>query len=365
MELEEDAIVLLRLDPRLPIADVEAIAARLMASGALTPGFIEPAAGLLSVRSMLYAETVERRPTILLPDRNVVTRMARIAREGVIGRDDVPSRLALDLMAFAQAMNVGIEPAVAFMELAQSTSAGVADQELRWFRAADEGGRAMDWIDLAMGRSPRLPPLSAKPSEGRSFPTAPHRWRCNYAVVLKAASLELSSDLSPIGRFEALIAWMVEDFILAGPAAVLCALFLSPRGPRSGLVKGLRSPDRARALAGAKNAAWDATYLSELVRRAHPDSYEKARCIFASADRSLADLAPVLLIDAEEPAVHRRELSRRFEPWWPNDAERVGAALMNGLDAVATRTPPEAPGGVQDYVGDKIAEGEEALSGPI
>jgi hypothetical protein len=70
---------------------VEAIGARLMASGALTPRFVPPAAGLLTVQAMLYADRIERLPTVLLPDRNVVTRMARIARDGLIGREDPPT----------------------------------------------------------------------------------------------------------------------------------------------------------------------------------------------------------------------------------------------------------------------------------
>lgn len=72
--LEDDATILFGLDPRFPFEDVEAIGARLMASGALTPGFVPPAAGLLTVRAMLYADRIERLPTVLLPDRNVVTR---------------------------------------------------------------------------------------------------------------------------------------------------------------------------------------------------------------------------------------------------------------------------------------------------
>lgn len=236
MDLEEDALIMFRPDPRLPIADVEMIGARLEASGALTPGFIAPEAGLLSIQTMMYAEHVDELPTILIPDRNVVTRMARIAREGILGRDDPPSRLALDLMAFAQAMNVDIEPGLAFHELAHCTSNEIASEELRWFRAANEGGggRASAWIDLAVSRSDRLPPMGPKPSENRDLDRPLHRWRCNHAVMLKAASLELDSLLSPVRRFELLIRWRIDDFILAGPAATVSMMFLAPHKARGG-----------------------------------------------------------------------------------------------------------------------------------
>lgn len=361
MDLEDDATVMFRLDPRFPLEDVEALGARLMATGALTPGFVPPGAGLLTVRTMLWAEHIDRIPTVLLPDRNVVTRMARIARDGAIGRDDPPTRLALDLMAFCQAMDIGIEPGLAFQELAQVEGDGVANEELRWFRVADAGERATYWIDLAMGRTHSLPSLTPDASESLALSRPMHRWRCNYAAMLKATALELDGDLSPVERFARLLDWMVEDFILAGPAAMLCTKFLSPRAPRAGLVKGFRSPDRDRALSGVRNAAWDVTYLSELTRRAQPQSYEKARCIFASADRALAELAPLLLIDVEDASEYRHELAGRLEAWWGDDANQIARMLVDAIVTVEGRDAPVAPPGVEDYVGFRIAEGEDLV----
>lgn len=361
MILEPDASVVFSLDPRFPLEDVERIGTRLMATGALTPGFVPPAAGLLAVHSMLYAERIERVPTVLLPDRNVVTRMARIARDGSIVRDDPPTRLALDLMAFCQAMDIGIEPGLAFHELAQVMGDEVANEELRWFRVADTGDRATCWIDLAIGRSDRLPPLAPSAAENLSLHRPPHRWRCNYAAILAAAALELDGTLSPVERFGRLLRWMVDDFILAGPAAMLCAKFLSPRAARAGLVKGLRSSDRDRALAGARNAAWDVTYLSELTRRARPGNYAEARCIFASADRALAEIAPLLLIDAEDATAFRVSLAKRLAPWWAGEADAVAGMLVDAIIVIEVRDAPVAPPGVDDHVGHMIAEGERRV----
>ena len=85
---------------------------------------------MLDVRAIFYAERFQRHPTVLLQDRNVVTRMARIASEGGIGRDDPPTRLALDLMAFCQATEIDTEPDLAFHELAQVEGDEVANEEL-------------------------------------------------------------------------------------------------------------------------------------------------------------------------------------------------------------------------------------------
>ena len=363
--LEDDPTVMFRLDPRFPLDDVQAIGARLMASGALAPGFVAPGVGLLDVRAMLYAERIERIPTVLLPDRNVVSRMSRIAREGAIGRDDPPTRLAVDLMAFCQAMDIGIEPGLAFQELAQVEGDEVANEELRWFRVADTGERATYWVDLAVGRADGLPPLAPEASEGLNLSRPLHRWRCNYAAMLAATALELDGTLTPVERFGSLLGWMVDEFILAGPAAMLCTKFLAPRAPRSGLVKKFRSPDRDRALAGVRNAAWDVTYLSELTRRAQPGSYAEARYIFASADRALAEIAPLLLIDVEDASDYHRELAGRLEAWWADDADHVAGMLVDAIVGIEGRDAPVAPPGVDDYVGFKIAEGERLVAKAI
>lgn len=360
-----DATILFRLDPGFPLKDVEAIGARLMASGALTPGFVSPEAGLLTVQAMLYADWIEQVPTVLLPDRNVVSRMARIARDGFVGREDPPARLALDLMAFCQAMNVDIDPTLAFQELAQVMGEEVASEELRWFRVADAGERATYWIELALGRSDQLPILAPGAAEKPPPSEPPHRWRCNYAVMLAATALELDSTLSPVQRFGRLLRWMIDDFILAGPAAIFCTMFFSPRAPRAGLVKGFRSANRDRAVAGVRNAAWDVTYLSELTRRAQPESYAKGRCIFASADRSLAELAPLLLMHVEDACGYRRALTERLRIWWGDDAGRVAALLVDAIAEAERRDAPAGPPGVDDYVGLKIAEGEQRIALPI
>jgi len=357
LDLEDDATVMFGLDNAFPVEDIQAIAGRLEASGMLTAGFIPPTAGLLAIPSMLYAEKIEGIPTILLPDTNVTTRMARIAREGRVGREDPPTRLAVDLMAFSQALNVGIEPAPALHELAQNMGNDVANETLRWFRAADTG-RARQWIDLAMGRTDVLPAVEVQQFDPVPLAQPPHRWRCNYAVLLKATALELDASLTPIGRFEALMKWMTDEFILAGPASILCTMFFSETAPRAGLIKNFKSENRDKALAGVRNAAWDATYLSELTRRAKPEAYDQARCIFASADRALSGLAPLLLIDEEDPAEYRRALAARMVAWWGRQADGIAGILLDAIESVRWRPAPTAPPGVEDYVGFKIAEGE-------
>ncbi len=52
----------------------------LVEEGVFAPGYIPPAAGLLHLDAMVYAKDEQGYDTIFLPDRNLVSRMARVAR---------------------------------------------------------------------------------------------------------------------------------------------------------------------------------------------------------------------------------------------------------------------------------------------
>jgi hypothetical protein len=191
--LEEDGTVMIALDPEFPVEDVRAIGARLGESQALVPGFSPPKAGITSLEALLYAVHIERTTTVILPDRNLASRMSRAAKDGVGCPIDGPTQIAIDLMALSQAMNFEIEPAIAFHELAHRDGNAVAKEELRWFRAADHG-QAKAWIQLALGRSDRLALIEPGPLTDLDLAAPIHRWRCNYAVALRVAALELGRN---------------------------------------------------------------------------------------------------------------------------------------------------------------------------
>jgi hypothetical protein len=358
--LEEDATVMIALDPDFPVGDVRIIANRITSSGTLVPGFIPPDFGFLAFEALVYAAYVDRTATVILPDRNIVSRMARVARHGVVHPVDGPTQAAIDVMALAQAMDLDIEPSIAFHELAHRNGNAIANEELRWFRVADYG-QADAWIDLALGRSSRLPTIELGPQTADDLSAPTHRYRCNYVAALQVALLELDSTRSSLARAEALLKWMISDFIVAGPAAIFAAMFLSPRASRAGMIKQLKSPDRARAIAGVRNAAWDITHLSDFVRRAKKANYEKERFVFATADQALAQLAHLLFVDAECLDGFEQQLTTAIVPWWGKDAAAVAKFIAEALAQAEERLPPQGFQGVDDYVGYQIELGESAV----
>jgi hypothetical protein len=357
-ELEEDAFVALYFPPTFSFPDVEAIGARLVETGALVPGYVPPEAGLLSIQALRYAHVFEEAETRLLVDRNLVSRMARLARDGVPSDVDGPTRLALDLMAFAQAMDLQIDPSFAFHELAFCEGNDVAHEELSWFRAADDNQHEA-WVEMAQGRLDRLPLAALKPQPFHDLAFPLKRWRRNYVVALKIAELELA-PMKPVERALALFRWMIDDYFLAGPAAIFATMYFAPFAQKRRLIKSLRSPNRDRAIGGIKNAAWDITHLSNFVEQRKRSQSEPIFFIFATGDRGLAEIAPVLMVDADEHE-YVGCLAERLSAWWPTrDAEAIATALFAYIGIASKRTPP-GTGMTGDPIGDMISAGEARL----
>jgi hypothetical protein len=360
---EQASRYVVRFDADFPLADVEALAAELMAAGVLAPGFVPPPAGLLKPQAIVYAKDEQGYQTVVLPDRNLVSRMARVAEQGHADLKDSTSRTALALMAYCQALNVDFEPSLAYHELGVVSGNARARDELGWFRAADRGA-AREWVALAAGRRDRVdlggpadpPPADPPPLD---FVKDLGRWRRNYVVALRVARLELSPG-TPIERMKALIQWMYDDFIFAGPATLYAAMYFAPRAEKAGLFKRLRSKDPEVRLKGVRSAAWDITHLSDFVRRVGTAEVEKRRYVFASGDVSLVQIAKCLFL-GPEPAEGWPSLAQAFEAWWPaKDAEQAAGAIFDCVARLqASDWPLPKPG--PDVVGRLIAEGEAWL----
>jgi hypothetical protein len=287
--------------------------------------------------------------------------MARIARDGVSRPLDKPTVIAADVMAFAQAVDFNIDPSIAFHELGHKEGNEIACEELAWFRVADEGN-ARGWIDLAQGRINQLSSDLAPDIEHLDLAHPLERWRRNYIVAHKVAELELSGR-TPVRRALALFEWMVDDFFLAGPAAIFATMYFSPFARKRRLLKHLRSRDRERALSGLKNAAWDMTHLSELSRRAKMSTKSNTFYAFATADKGLAEIAPVLTIDAQEEDF-AGELARRLAGWWkPADAETLADSLFQHIRKIEGRAPPGPSWISDDPIQDLIDQAEARVRG--
>jgi hypothetical protein len=292
----------------------------------------------------------------------VTSRLAQLAK-GVTVRDDKQFRTAAGLLAFAQCVNVEIEPSIAFHELAHKQGNEVAVAELGWFHAANNAN-PQDLLDVALERRNLLAGQHRPIGEtsGHDLAKPLKRWRRNYIIALKMVELE-QSDLLPVDRVLRLFQWMHDDFMFGGSAALMASIYFAPNSPRKrGVFKDKNSLDREAAIAGVRNAAWDLTHLSEFVRRVNDEGDKgKTRYIFASFDKHLCGMAKFLFefcrADSSPEA-----LPKALCQWWSNtDATRISSNLYTHLARVRSPQWASKPAPRPDFIDDLIREAENRL----
>lgn len=363
MNIEEDDIEgFIEWQPPCHPEDILALSDFLRQADVLVPGFIPPEVGLYDVHGQVYHHFVQSGQSVLLPDRNIVTRLAKLAKGESVGvTDGTQERVASGTLAFAQCFDYLIDPSVAAHELASTQGNLAALDEVGWFRCADDI-HPREWIDVALGRADRIVSTGnpvALPVVDLAKPLA--RWRRNYVVGLKIAELELHSAQSPVEKVCSLLGWMCKDFLVAGPSMMLACLYFAPHSPpRERLLKKLRSPDRTRAIDGIRNAAWDITYVSHFTRLINDNGGKVGRrYILASLDSGFRRVAS-LVIEATPEQVEPGGSAGFLEPWWPEaDRNRIRHALQHALDL--TKDPERYQHWKQrsiDYVGSLIESGE-------
>lgn len=349
--------LLLSLPADFPYLDLLTIGTMLEDAELLVPGYTPSRFGIYHPDSYLIETRLYETDFYVLPDRNIASRIVRVAKGGPI---DASTQTAAALMAFVQCLDINFEPAIAFHELAHRNGNQPAQQELRWFRAADKA-RPMDWVAVATGEKKSLkidPTVNAVENLNLSKPLI--RWNRNYILALKIAELELEKS-SAVQKALRLLEWMYKEFILGGPAFLFACLYFAPSAPRRRLLKQLRSPDRSRAIDGVKNAAWDLTHISDFVRRVHEGS-ERERYILATADKGLREIAATLVSCSDlEDATHGLEAT--LGRWWKSKhAEKIAEAYtacvvsMDDSSRHANQTNPPST-----YIADLIELGEQRL----
>ncbi|WOI47028.1 hypothetical protein [Acidovorax sp. BLS4] len=358
-ESDDDMAGALLLPPDFPYDELVTLGQDLETADVLTPGYIPPPVGLCHPDGFIYEMNFEQIKTVLLPDRNVASRFAQIAKGAKV---EESMRPVAALLAFAHFLDIEVEPLIAFHELAHKQGNAVANDELSWLRQADNAN-AFAKMDIAMGRAARLEGFVAPASIGDLDLAKPiGRWRRNYIVALKIGELELAG-LPHLERILALLNWMHKEFIIAGPAAMLACIYYAPNSPpRKGLLKQLQSADRERALEGAKNAAWDITHLSDFVRRVNKAAAAGTpRYLFASMDRNLHYIARSMF-DFGADGIRQDAIVSELSKWWPESsarviAKRMAALFENADDPARAVNRPQ----VSSYVDDLIAVGERIL----
>ncbi|WP_454280312.1 hypothetical protein [Sphingomonas sp. Marseille-Q8236] len=218
---------IVRFPPDFPLQDVMEIADELTRDGGIVPGYIPCGSGAFDLMSVQYSKLMGEK-TVIIPDRNLISRIAAIAKGRARYPLASPSQLAANLIAYCQCMGMDFEPSIAFHQPGHRMGNDEANRELGWFRVSD-AAQALAWVAVSRGRADSLGQFQPEASTKHDFAYPRRRWEKNYVVALQIADLE-PFDRLPLDRAIALVDWMMDDFFLAGPAAIFASGIEDPIG---------------------------------------------------------------------------------------------------------------------------------------
>lgn len=362
-DFAEDLDLLIKFPSDFPMDDLNLVCDLLSNADVCVPGYIPPPIGTYHPYGFFYEHHLDEIKTVLLPDRNIVSRLAQLAQGNTV-RQDQQLRVSASLLAFAQCLNIDIEPSIAIHELAHKQGNEVARGELSWFRAADNAP-SQDLLNLALGRQDSLTgqyeahTCTLTIDLGKPL----RRWNRNYIIALKMMALEQQTKLKPIDRITQLLDWMRDEFIFGGPAALMASVYFAPKSPpKRGVFKDKNSLDREAAIAGVRNAAWDLTHLSDFVRRVAEEGHTgKKRYIFASFDKHLRNTAKLLFEYGTSQSVSDT-LPQALAQWWDQrDAQKIAESFQSNLERIKSPEWKAKTTTNPDYIEELIRQGEQII----
>ena len=136
------------------------IGQRLKKIDALVADHPDQNAEVYFVERYLGIRRLEGVKTILLPDLNVLSLMVDAAKGQPL---DDHGKNAAAILAFAQCLDILIDPAIALHEMASIVGNQAALEKLGWFRVADDGN-PHEWIAAGLGEIDRIPTIGIPPT---------------------------------------------------------------------------------------------------------------------------------------------------------------------------------------------------------
>jgi hypothetical protein len=285
----------------------------------LTPGFDVKDDDAYDPMTYLLQKDVHDTNTLLLADRNLMTRWVNLGRSCQITEEH---RVAAATLAFCQCCGILIEPNIALYEVAAESGNEAANSEEAVFRVVDNTSPRV-WTDIAFGQYESCPASLAEnknpfPRRQVDFCTPLKVWRRNYVLTLKIAALSLKGGQSH-RLVEELFDWMYSEYLFLAPATILALCYFSPNSPKKGLLKQLQSSDRERALSGIRNATWDLTLVHQWLKMVGGHAQSKTLNLLGSLDRKLHTVARNILAFTDSDETVEGRLREIFQGLWSND----------------------------------------------
>ncbi|MCT8945376.1 hypothetical protein [Pseudomonas iridis] len=343
-----------------PVDDLIEVSEMLRAASLLTPGYLPPDAGIYEPAVYFYARD-QGVQTVILPDRNVASRIAQLAK-GKETTNDKQLKLSAALLGFAQLLNIDFEPGVSFHELAHRCGNTSSADELGWFRAADNAP-PQDMLNVALDRTNRVSRTYTPVEASHLNLELPlKRWNRNYITALKILELDLAPG-KQVDKMLRLLDWMSTSLVFAGPALMLACVYLGTHSPaRKNVFKNSRSADRMAAIAGVRNAAWDITHLSDFILRSNESAdLGNVQYLLASFDAHLK-LTTNLLMTVGREGSDASLIAAGLAQWWgAKDAQRIAHEVVIQLRRINSDSHVPKTSDDPDYISKLILLGERLV----
>lgn len=218
--------------------------------------------GALSYNELF--ELKHNKQIIVLLDRNLLSGLLKLARDGYL-KDDIEMRKIALLMTWIIMNNFSASAGLALLEYGTKINDSVEPKkELQEFNNIFDYYPSMLWLRLAEGDINSIPicSLPVDPYINEiNYNKEDHHLLMHIAEMLHLVFLHKQRDLSPIEKMIKFLKWNYKNLLISeSTIAYVAMLFTNQPGIKA--PKNSGSNDINKIIVGCKNQAWDLNYLS-------------------------------------------------------------------------------------------------------
>ncbi len=236
----------------------------------------------------IYKINSDVRQSILVLDRNILSRLINIASKGTTSEGSIQD-IAI-LISWSAINNIGILPYFALNEFAEGTSELSAQKEYNIFQKIYTDIPLVEWLAIALGFEKENKTLLCGDfgiiSDNIEFCNTSVDYLSNYAAMLHLSTILLSEN-DQISRFKKFFKWFYDTLKVSRYTEVyVCSLLSSLQFYKE--PKKIHGKNLHEAIKGCQNQARDLSYLTQLsIDRWPIEEYEP---ILVSDDQMLGDI---------------------------------------------------------------------------
>ena len=258
-----------------------------------------------------------------LLDRNIVSYLISIIKGRTIKHipQDSCYILTAGLQAFLNAAGIVSDPAIAYHEYIDSTNIDHADEELSYFRSADNYEPRL-YLDIAVGKRFSIDKTKIKyfkPGElkNKDIPESLKHFNFNIIFIKKALTLK-AQGLSNYQVMLELIDWTFEYYLFSAAAFHFLTIYFSAKR----ISKMLKTSN----IKDINNATWDLTFIQQIISLSKNNNQDY--WLFSTFDKAIKKTVDLAFINAYESELqYFSRLEHEYSAMW-GKSDDYGTKLL-------------------------------------